>query len=123
LRAADAEQMRIIVDGDAAAQQAFMHPNYMVNAPANRVLVKDQVVAMLARGRIGSDNFKRTIERTSITGTVGIVMGDERVMPAPDSDLGQLHPDQTLHRRFTNVFVWQNGQWRFLARQASVVSS
>lgn len=36
LRAADAEQMRIIVEGDAKAQDAFMHPNYILNAPANR---------------------------------------------------------------------------------------
>ena len=38
LRAADAEQMRIIVQGDAEAQQAFMHPNYMINGPSNRIL-------------------------------------------------------------------------------------
>ena len=121
LRAADAEQMRIIVDGDAQAQEVFMHPNYMVNAPANRVLAKKQVVAMLGKGQIGSESFKRTIERTSITGPVGIVMGDEVVVPSATSDLGRMHPGQTLHRRFTNVFLWEAGKWRFLARQASVV--
>lgn len=122
LRAADAEQMRIIVDGDAKAQQSFMHPNYMVNAPLNRVLVKSQVVAMLGHGQIGSESFKRSIERTSITGPVGIVMGDEMVTPSPASDLGRRHPGQTLHRRFTNVFLWDDGKWRFLARQASIVA-
>ncbi|HET7709683.1 MAG TPA: nuclear transport factor 2 family protein [Sphingomicrobium sp.] len=122
LRAADAEQMRIIVDGDARAQRELMHPNYMVNAPANRVLVKAQVVAMLDSGQIGSDNFRRTIERTAITRNVGIVMGDETVIPAPDSALGRLHPGKTLRRRFTNVFLWEGGKWLFLARQASVVA-
>ena len=122
LRSADAEQMRIIVDGDAKAQSDFMHPNYMLNAPANRVLVKAQVVAMLASGQIGSDNFKRTIERTAITGNVGIVMGNETVVPTPESTLGRLHPGTTLNRRFTNVFLWEGGRWRFLARQASIVA-
>lgn len=122
LRTADAEQMRIIVDGDAKAQAEFMHPNYMVNAPANRVLLKSQVVAMLGRGDIGSDNFRRTIERTSITGQVGIVMGDETVIPSPESELGRLHPGKSLHRRFTNVFLWEGKKWQFLARQASIVS-
>ena len=122
LRAADSEQMRIIVDGDARAQQEFMHPNYIVSSPANRVMAKAQVVAMLAKGEIGSDNFKRTIERTAITGSVGIVMGDETVIPTPGSELGRLHPGKTLHRRFTNVFLWEAGKWRFLARQASIVS-
>lgn len=50
LRAADAEQMRIIVQGDASAQQDFMHSNYIVNGPSNRVMRKPALVAMLAQG-------------------------------------------------------------------------
>ena len=123
LRQADAEQMRIIVTEDAKAQQDFMHPNYLVSAPANRVLRKDQVVAMLAKGDIASDTFQRTVEGTAITGPVGIVMGNETVTPAPNSELGRLHPGKTLRRRFTNVFLWESGQWRFLARHASVVGT
>lgn len=123
LRQADAEQMRIIVKEDAKAQQDFMHPNYLVNAPANRVLRKEQVVAMLAKGAIASDTFQRTVEGTAITGPVGIVMGNETVTPAPSSELGRLHPGKTLRRRFTNVFLWENSRWRFLARHASVVGT
>ena len=123
LRKADAEQMRIIVDGDARAQQEFMHPNYMVNAPANRVLRKEQVVRMLAKGDIASETFQRTIEGTMITGAIGIVMGNEKVKPALNSELGRLHHGKILRRRFTNVFLWEAGKWRFLARQASVVGT
>lgn len=77
---------------------------------------------MLARGEIASDSFTRNIEGIAITGDVGVVMGSEIVTPAPDSELGRLHPGRTLHRRFTNIFLWEDGRWRFLARQASVVS-
>jgi hypothetical protein len=121
LRAADAEQMRIIVQQDATAQQQFMHPNYIINAPANRVLRKSQVVSMLDQGGMASDRFERVIEGTAITGRVGIVMGREIVKPAAGSELGRLHPAKTLQRRFTNVFLFENGKWRFLARQATVV--
>jgi hypothetical protein len=121
LRAADAEQMRIIVEGDAKAQQKFMHPNYIINAPANVVRRKPELVADLARGKLASESFKRVIEGTAITGNVGIVMGREVVKPAPASNLGKLHPGQNLQRRFTNVFLWEHGKWRFLARHASVV--
>jgi hypothetical protein len=122
LRAADAEQMRIIVQGDAEAQQAFMHPNYIINAPANLVRRKSELVSMLARGRMASESFDRTIEGTAITGNVGIVMGREVVRPAATSNLGRLHPGQTLQRRFTNVFLWEDGKWTFLARQATIVA-
>ena len=121
LRAADAEQMRIIVQGDAEAQQAFMHPNYMINGPSNRVLHKDVLVDMLAHGKMGSDRFERVIEGLAITGNVGIVMGREVVHPTPTSELGMRLGDKVLNRRFTNVFLFENGKWRFLARQATIV--
>jgi hypothetical protein len=121
LRAADAEQMRIIVEEDAPAQQAFMHPNYMLNGPANVVKRKPELVAMLGRGDIASDKFERKVEGVAVTGDVGVVMGSEIVTPSANSNLGRLHPGQTLHRRYTNVFLWQGGKWRFLARQATIV--
>lgn len=120
LRAADAEQMRIISEGDAAAQRAFMHPNYLINAPANVVRRKADVVAILERGGAASERFERVIEGVALTGDVGIVAGHEIVKPTPTSNLGKAYPGQTLTRRFTNVFLWEDGKWRFLARQATV---
>lgn len=121
LRAADAEQMRIIVEGDAEAQRRFMHPNYLLNGPSNRVLRKPVLVEMLAQGRMASERFERTIEQTAITGNIGIVMGSEVVRPRATSALGEKFGDEELHRRFTNVFIFEQGAWRFLARQATVV--
>jgi hypothetical protein len=121
LRAADAEQMRIIVQADAEAQQAFMHQNYMINGPMNRVLHKEMIVDMLALGKMGNDFFERVIEELAITGNVGIVMGRESVHPTPTSELGMRHGDKVLKRRFTNVFLFEDGKWRFLARQATIV--
>lgn len=121
LRAADAEQMRIIVDGDATSQDALMHPNYILNGPSNRVLRKAVLVEMLAQGRMASERFERTIEGTAITGNVGIVMGSEIVRPRAGSELGQAFGVRDLKRRFTNVFIFEGGSWRFLARQASVI--
>jgi hypothetical protein len=123
LRAADAEQMRIIVEGDAKAQSTFMHDNYIINGPSNRVLRKPVLVDMLAHGKMASDRFERTIEGTAITGNVGIVMGSEIVRPAEGSELAERFGGRDLKRRFTNVFVFEGGAWRFLARQASVVDA
>lgn len=122
LRAADAEQMRIIVAEDAKAQQDFMHPNYMINAPVNAVKRKPELVTMLARGGMASESFERVIEGVALTGTVGVVMGREVVTPAKDSNLGRLHPGKVLQRRFTNVYLWEAGKWRFLARQATIIA-
>lgn len=123
LRAADAEQMRIIVEGDAKAQSAFMHDNYIINGPANRILRKPVLVEMLAKGRMASDRFERTIEGTAITGNVGIVMGSEIVRPAAGSELAERFGGRDLKRRFTNVFIFEGGTWRFLARQATIIDA
>ena len=123
LRAADAKQMRIIVEQDAKAQDEFMHPNYILNGPSNRVLRKQVLVDMLSRGQMASEHFERTIEGVAITGNVGIIMGSESVKPSPTSELGQKYGSKTLNRRFTNVFLFEGGTWRFLARQASVVEA
>jgi hypothetical protein len=121
LRAADAEQMRIIVEGDAKAQSEFMHDNYIINGPSNRILRKPVLVDMLAHGQMASDRFERTIEGTAITGNIGVVMGSEIVRPAAGSELANRFGQRDLKRRFTNVFVFEGGAWRFLARQATVV--
>ncbi|MES2895490.1 MAG: nuclear transport factor 2 family protein [Pseudomonadota bacterium] len=123
LRAADAEQMRIIVDEDANAQQAFMHDNYIINGPSNQVLRKPRLMQMLSQGAMASDTFQRTIEAVQITDNVGIVMGRETVAPSRGSQLAKLHGPSVLQRRFTNVFYFNGGKWRFLARQATLVAS
>lgn len=122
LRAADAEQMRIIVEGDAKAQSQFMHDNYLLNGPSNRVLRKPVLLEMLAQGRMASERFERSIEGLAITGDIGVVMGSEVVTPSPGSELGERFGSRPLTRRFTNVFRFERGRWRFLARQASVVT-
>ena len=86
---ADAEQRRIIVEQDAAAQAEFMHPNYILNGPSNRVLRKPVLVEMLGQGKMASESFERTIEGTAITGNVGIVMGSETVTPGRGSALDE----------------------------------
>ena len=123
LRAADAEELRNVLTGDASAMQSLMHPNYMVNSPVNVIVRKDQLIKLLSEGKIASEAFERTIEATAITGNVGIVMGRETVRPKPNSELGLAHGVKTLERRFTNVFVFERGNWRLLARQSTVIQA
>jgi hypothetical protein len=78
---------------------------------------------MLAAGKMASERFERVIEGTAITGNIGVVMGSEVVQPRAGSELGQKFGTGPLKRRFTNVFVFENGRWYFLARQASVVET
>jgi Domain of unknown function (DUF4440) len=121
LRAADAEELRVVLTGDADAMRSLTHPNYIVNSPINQVVRKDQLIKLLSEGKIASEALERTIEAIAITGNVGIVMGRETIKPKPDSELGLAHGVKTLERRFTNVFLFEAGNWRLLARQSTVI--
>jgi hypothetical protein len=123
LRAADAEELRIVLSGDADAMRLLTHPNYMVNSPVNQIVRRDQLIKMLSEGQIASDAIERTIEATAITGNVGIVMGRETQKPKPTSELGRVHSEKTLERRFTNVFLFEEGNWHLLARQSTVIQT
>jgi hypothetical protein len=55
LRAADAEELRIVLTGDANAMRALTHPNYIVNSPVNQIVRKDQLIKLLSEGKIASE--------------------------------------------------------------------
>jgi len=121
LRAAAAAQLQAGSTGDVEAMAAIQHPDYLGNAPNNRVVDGATVRSMMASGAIASERFERVIERAAITGNIGVVMGRESVLPTTRSVSGQMFEANELQRRFTNIFVWQGGQWRLLARHANVV--
>ena len=103
LRAADAEEVRIFAAGDSQAMS------------------EDDLIKLMAAGTIAHDGLERTVEGTAITGNVGIVMGHETIKPKPNSELAHLYGAATLDRRFTDVFLFENSQWRLLARQSTVI--
>jgi hypothetical protein len=48
-------------------------------------------------------------------------MGHETIKPKPDSEWAHLYVAATLDRRFTYVFLFENGKWRLLTRQSTVI--
>ncbi len=87
---------------------------YIVNSPLQQVLEKPKVLALLKAGRIRHTLYEYEIEHMVRHGDVAVVMGNDRVADPPDGTIS--------HRRFTNVWRLESGQWRSIARHAHVVS-
>ena len=116
------DQQRAMVAGsDVEGLERLAHPNLRINAPGGRVLTREQFLANMRSGEIAAEAFERTAENVQISGNVAIVMGRERFAPAPSSELGRTFGAGPLQRRYTNIYVWQQGRWRWLARHANVV--
>ena len=47
-------------------------------------------------------------------------MGREPFTPKPASELGRTYGPKPLQRRYTNVYVWEHGRWKWLARQMKI---
>lgn len=118
----DDQQRQMILTGDAAGMRKLAHPNLHINAPTNEVLGREEFLRRLDQHIIAFENHRRIPEEVFITGDVGVVMGREEVLPTETSESGKLFGQRELTRRYTNVYVMEDGKWRFLARHANVVA-
>ena len=101
--------------------QSLADPDLHINAPTNKVLTGQQLVGMMKSGAVAAEDFVRVPESVTISGDVGIVMGHERFTATAGSESGRMFGAQALDRRYTNIYRWKDGQWRFLARHANVI--
>ena len=119
--AVDDQQRAMVAGSDVAGLDRFAHRDLRINAPGGRVLTREQFLTNMRSGEIAAEGFERTAEDVSINGNVAVVMGRETFTPAPASELGRAFGSKPLQRRYTNVYIWQDGRWFWLARHASVV--
>lgn len=119
--AADARQRDSVANVDVAAIRAGAHANLRVNAPNNRILSLDDLARMVASGEIRNEVFERVPEQVIVTGDVAVVMGRELVYPGAASEQARMYGRRSLHRRYTNIYLRDGGEWRHLARHANVV--
>lgn len=121
LRAADAAQHAAARNRDADALDWMMHAQFTVNSPEGEVWSRAKTLALWRNRGIGHDRFERTPESVVLVANVGIVAGHETVQPSTDSVAGKRRHDggQSVRRRYTNVWLWDEGRWWFLARHAN----
>lgn len=117
----DLAQKEMVAKAEVARLAALAAPGLTINAPTNRVLTREPFLAMMRDGRIGAEDFTRTIERVTVDGDVGIVMGSEVFTPTAASELGRIYGAVPLKRRYTNVYRRDRDGWKWLARHANVV--
>jgi len=120
VRARDDEERRAVLARDFDALERIWAAEFTVNAPNDKVVVgAAAVLGMFRQGVVHYSSFERTIEHARISGDHAIVMGREVVKPTGKAPLA----GKTVERRFTNVWMRDNGTWRLAARHANVVSA
>ena len=121
LRTTDERHRRADVAGDVAAMAEITHTRLTLNAPNNRIVGREQFLALMQSGRLGTRSLERVPEAVIVAGDVGIVMGHETAVPAPTSISGRMYGTSPQNRRFTNIYVREESGWKLIGRHANVV--
>lgn len=107
-----------IFKGDAVALDSLMDDNVTVNHPTNRIVKeKKELLELIRQGVIRYTSFERFPEKFLFFDNIVVVMGSEIVVPAK----GAPGAGMTIHRRYTNLWMKQNNQWRLTVRHANNV--
>jgi ketosteroid isomerase-like protein len=115
VRKLDSLHAAAVLNGDLKEMDKYWTEDFMVNNPFNEIDKADRI----RNGTVTYSSFQRTCEAVKIVENVAILMGKEIVVPKGDSpDAGK-----TINRRYTNIWMYLNGQWKLVARHASVICS
>lgn len=113
IRKLDIAHADAVLRGDLAALDKLWTEDFRVNNPFNEIDKADRI----RTGAVTYSSFERVPESVLIHGDTVIVMGGETVVPKGNSpDAGK-----TIKRRYTNIWMKRKGQWRLVARHASVI--
>jgi len=113
VRKLDLAHADAILRGDLTALDKLWTEDFKVNNPFNQIDRADRI----RTGAVTYSSFVREAEAVLIHGDTVIVMGREIVVPkgnSPDSG-------KTINRRYTNIWMKRSGNWRMVARHASVI--
>ena len=117
VRAAEQRHRLAFLENDVAALRQMFSDQFIVNNPQNAIAQKEQVIDMVRSGTLRISSFDQQIDQIRRFGDIVVVMGGDAVVyvaPAPNAG-------QTQRRRFTDIWRLENSEWRFIARQATIV--
>ena len=115
IRALEQTQADLLVRNDVAGMQKNWSKDYLVNNPFNEVV--EASAGPVRRGQLTYSSFVRNVERVLVHGNIAVAMGSETVVPSGQS----ANAGTTIRRRFTDVWINEDGHWLLLARHASVI--
>lgn len=119
VRNLDNLEREAVLKGDTIALfHKYWSPDMMVNTPANRVGTVEGTKLNVRSGKLDYATFERTVEKVTSHENIVILMGQETLKPQRQSD----NAGKTVIRRFTNIWMKKNNEWRMIARQATIIS-
>jgi hypothetical protein len=91
------------------------HPAFTVNTPLNRILKMADILGAMKAGLIKYSLLERNIEEILTGEHVVVTLGNEVTLPVESAPMA----GHRVTRRFTNIWIKENNEWRMFSRHAS----
>ncbi|MBC7827666.1 MAG: nuclear transport factor 2 family protein [Chitinophagaceae bacterium] len=118
IRKLEEKERQAVLKKDTIVLAQLWGKDFMVNAPTNRVvLAGNRVAERPVIAQMSYSSFTREVEEILVKGDIVFSMGNEVVVPAGDNPKA----GQTIKRRYTNIWMKQNGDWKLVARHANQI--
>jgi len=88
----------------------------VISGQGNLLFSKAQVLAFFRAGLVRMKSFERVVTRVVVDGDTAVATGSDTVVPLVGIDSGK-----TVFCSYMNCWNRENGEWKLLARQVSVV--
>ncbi|HXZ67071.1 MAG TPA: nuclear transport factor 2 family protein [Alphaproteobacteria bacterium] len=126
---ADDSRIRAVLDARVRLEEAFekqdagrvttlLASDVLVNAPINRVVAYDNILARFKTGQIHYESAETRLEFAGVRADFVVLMGEEIVRPIENTP----NVGKTVRRRFTDIWREDGGVWKLLARQGTAYS-
>ena len=115
-----------ILNGDAEAFGELISEEFVASDPSNTIRHRDDLIALVASGRLKYESIDMSIDYADQLGDdLVVVMGTESTSQSAvpvDGELRNTALSNTLIRRFTNVYRKEQGVWRLLIKQSTIIA-
>ncbi len=117
IRTLEQTEVKAILEKDSAMLLKLWDKDYVVNAPDNKVVFPGKTPLDRPVLKKSRTSFTREVEQVIVKGDVVFSMGNETVVFLGEDN----SPQQTIKRRYTNVWMKEKGLWKLVARHANVI--
>jgi hypothetical protein len=118
--------LELMQEGDAEAFGELISVRFVASDPSNTIRFRDELIALVASGRLKYESIDTSIDFANEVGDgLVVIIGTEttRQSAVPlEGELARKALANTLRRRFTNVYRKEQGGWRLLVKQSTIIT-
>ncbi len=116
IRFLESHWTELLNQGNTEALLEIWTKEYVVNNPNGKIVTPKEIVLLMKKGHV-FPLVERIIEKITFNQNIAIVMGKELQQPTNKTE----NHEKWIPRRFTNVWVKVENNWKLAARQSSEI--